>query len=163
MSEHDFIPGIGEHAFVHEYCPCGELVHIPPGSSVYPRNMPSVASHPPSRRAQTPEYTRPVVHAGSNRLSFSFGQTGVQTGHALLPVAKPPRPYGIFEAHFDNAKRRAGKPVQKCECYGSLYPDGHVHLHTRSVEVTDFVSVQEMMDYLESYGMCAITWLDEVL
>jgi hypothetical protein len=81
--------------------------------------------------------------------------TRVQLQH--LPQEHPQ--YGIFEAHFDNSKRRAGRPLKSEDAYGSLYPDGKVHLHTRAVVVTDFVSLGQMREYLSALGEYRIEWI----
>jgi hypothetical protein len=77
----------------------------------------------------------------------------------LQPIPQTPPQYGIFEAHFNNAKRRAGRPLQHADAYGSLYPDGTVHLHTQAVPVADFVSIGELRDYLKAWGAYRIVWI----
>lgn len=67
--------------------------------------------------------------------------------------------YGIFEVHANNSKRRAGKPVEYVDAFGSLYPDNCVHIHTNKLQVTDFTSLRQMREYLESMGDCRIVWL----
>ncbi len=82
-------------------------------------------------------------------------QTRVQSSY--LPQV---RPFGLFEVFFDNTKRRGdGRPAVYEEAYGSLYPDGYVHLHTRAVPCTDFMSIGQMRQYLETFGGCRIVWL----
>jgi hypothetical protein len=72
---------------------------------------------------------------------------------------EPPK-YGMFEAHFNNAKIcPAWKDLEYLHAYGSLYPGGRVHLDTRDVVVTDFVSFGDMRDFLDSLGSCRIVWL----
>lgn len=74
----------------------------------------------------------------------------------------PVRSFGVFEVQFNNARKRgAGRPIVYEEAYGSLYPDGYVHLHTRAVPCTDFVSIGQMREYLESIGGCQLTWLSQ--
>jgi hypothetical protein len=67
--------------------------------------------------------------------------------------------FGIFEAHFNNSKRRAGSPLKYEDAYGSLYPDGTVHLHTTSVVVTDFMSLGQMREYLRELGEYRVMWI----
>ena len=67
--------------------------------------------------------------------------------------------YGIFEVHANNRKRCSGKPIQYVDAFGSVYPDGCVHVHTNKVQVTDFTSLRQMREYLEAMGDVRIVWL----
>lgn len=71
----------------------------------------------------------------------------------------PAPSYGIFELRCDNSKKRAGKPVVHVTAFGSLYPDGKVHLHTQSIGVTDFITLRQMCNYLLAWGEYRIDWI----
>lgn len=89
---------------------------------------------------------------------LSYSEPAIAAFMQNLPAKRPE--YGIFEVHFSNEKKRGrGKPVQYCDAYGSLYPDGHVHLHSQAARITDFLSFKEMRDHLESFGKVRVVWL----
>lgn len=63
---------------------------------------------------------------------------------------------GLFTLSFNNRRRQGTQGLQTQECQGSLYDSGHVHLDTELLQVRDFLSIQQMIDYLHEYGDCAI-------
>jgi len=77
----------------------------------------------------------------------------------LQPIPHTTPSHGIFELRCDNSKKRAGKPVVYITAFGSMYPDGTVHVHTRSLQVTDFTTLRQMLHYLQELGECRITWI----
>ncbi len=85
---------------------------------------------------------------------------------AMLPktdtVLPPDSARGLFSVAFNNAKKRGlGKQVIHCEAEGTRYSSGHVHLDTIEVQVQDFLSLQQMIDYLETFGTCDLVWLEQ--
>ncbi len=85
---------------------------------------------------------------------------------AMLPktdsVLPPDLVRGFFSVAFNNSKKRGvGRPVVHCEAEGTRYSSGHVHLDTVEVQVQDFLSLQQMIDYLETFGTCDLVWLEQ--
>lgn len=66
--------------------------------------------------------------------------------------------YGLFHVIFDNRKKQI-RGFARHEAYGSLYPSGHVHIDTNYLQVRDYRSLQQMIDFLEEFGDCHISWL----
>jgi hypothetical protein len=78
---------------------------------------------------------------------------------SLTEMQEPPLGYGLFIVKFDNNRKRVrGKPLQTCECWGTLYPSGHVHLDTEEYHLRDFRSLQQMQDHFEVLGKYEIEW-----
>lgn len=73
--------------------------------------------------------------------------------HQIAPELLNP---GLFRLSFNNRRRQGMQGPQTHECQGSLYDSGHVHLDTQFLQVRDFLSIQQMIDYLHDYGDCAI-------
>lgn len=64
---------------------------------------------------------------------------------------------GLFTVVFNNRRRQGMQGLQTHECQGSLYDSGHTHLDTQLLQVRDFLSIQQMMEYLREFGDCMIT------
>lgn len=91
-------------------------------------------------------------------------QTQMRAKAHLQPMPSPPpmqrQPaYGIFEVHANNSKRRGGRSVKYVDAFGSLYPDGTVHIHTRELQIIDFTTLRHMREYLTGLGTVRIVWL----
>ncbi len=73
----------------------------------------------------------------------------------------PPDPIrGFFYVFFNNRKKPGmGRQIIQCEAEGTRYSSGHVHLDTIEVPVADFLSLQQMIDYLETFGTCDLVWI----
>lgn len=65
---------------------------------------------------------------------------------------------GMFLLRFSN-KRKQLHGLERHDAEGTLYSSGHVHVDTQLVQVHDFRSLQQMMDYFNEYGDCHISWL----
>ena len=82
-------------------------------------------------------------------------------------VQAPPSDPGMFLLYFNN-KRKQIRGYQALEAEGVLYSSGHVHVDTEMLRDEEgrlrntFRSLQEMIDTLQEWGECAVTWLDEV-
>lgn len=77
--------------------------------------------------------------------------------HRDTPSSRP----CLFSLVFNNRKRQGWrKHVQHAECEGTLYTSGHVHLDTVELACTDFMTLQQMRDYVEQYGDITILWKD---
>lgn len=78
------------------------------------------------------------------------------------PTNEQPVPvHGMFLLSFNNRKKRGRYPLRECVCEGTLYSDNHVNLNTSDLPVHDFLSVQQMQEYVEAWGDCTVTWLEE--
>ncbi len=76
-------------------------------------------------------------------------------GDSPLPPA-----CGIFEAHFNNRKRRRrGQTLEYFDVYGALFPDGRVILNTNRLPRTGFRSLSACREYLESVGDVRLVWV----
>lgn len=65
---------------------------------------------------------------------------------------------GLFDLTFTNSRKSGLRPIQTHHCQGVLYASGHVHLDTRNVVVTDFMSLSQMCEYLETFGYFRVNW-----
>lgn len=63
---------------------------------------------------------------------------------------------GLFSVTFNNRKRQGKQGLQAHMSQGVLYHSGHVNLDTPLLPVVTFLSIQQMVDYLEEFGDCAI-------
>ncbi len=76
--------------------------------------------------------------------------------------ALPPDSFrGFFSVTFNNRKKPGmGRQVVQCEAEGTRYRSGHVHIDTIELPVSDFLSINQMLDYLQSFGECSFVWHD---
>ena len=63
---------------------------------------------------------------------------------------------GLFTISFNNRKKQGKQGLQSHMSQGVLYHSGHVNLDTPLLQVTTFLSIKQMVDYLEEFGDCAI-------
>lgn len=68
---------------------------------------------------------------------------------------------GFFRLHCTNRRVRGFRPLDAIDCEGVCYSSGHVHLDTRELPITDFVSVAQLLDYLQELGDGTITWIED--
>jgi hypothetical protein len=66
--------------------------------------------------------------------------------------------YGLFHVVFDNRKKQL-RGFARHEAYGVLFPSGHVHIDTNHLQVQIYRSLRQMIDFLEEFGDCHISWL----
>lgn len=85
--------------------------------------------------------------------------TGMKPKVQLQPIPRTQPSYGLFELHANNNKRRGGKSIRYVDAFGSLYPDGTVHIHTRELQIIDFTTLRQMREYLLGLGECKIVWI----
>lgn len=63
---------------------------------------------------------------------------------------------GLFMVTFSNYKRQGKQGLRTHTCYGALFPEGNVYLNTQFITIHDFLSVGDMVDFLEKYGDCIL-------
>ena len=73
------------------------------------------------------------------------------------PVEEVP-PYGMFHITFSN-KRKQLHGLERYDAQGTLYETGHVHLDTMHLQVRDFLSLQQMTDFIKEFGDCHVSWI----
>jgi hypothetical protein len=78
------------------------------------------------------------------------------------PVAQPVDPprRGMFWLSFNNRRKQLPGYVA-CECEGTRYSSGFVHLDTHAFPIREFTTLTEMQDVLGAYGDVEITWFTE--
>lgn len=63
---------------------------------------------------------------------------------------------GLFTVTFNNYKKQGKQGLKTHTCYGALFPEGNVYLNTQFITTNDFLSVGEMVEFLEKYGDCIL-------
>lgn len=86
---------------------------------------------------------------------------------AMIPktdIVLPPTSFRhFFNVTFNNRKKPGmSRQVIQCEAEGTRYSSGHVHIDTVEIPVCDFLSVTQMMDYLQTFGDCDFVWLEQL-
>jgi hypothetical protein len=74
-----------------------------------------------------------------------------------VPLDEIP-PYGMFQVTFSNRKKQL-HGLSRYEAQGTKYASGRVHVDTIYLQVRDFLSLQQMIDFMEEFGDCHISWL----
>jgi len=74
----------------------------------------------------------------------------------VQPQEPPKR--GMFLLSFNNRRKQLGG-FETCECEGTRYSSGFVHLDTQFFPIREFTDLAEMQDVLGAYGDCELTWL----
>jgi hypothetical protein len=85
---------------------------------------------------------------------------------AMLPKTDSVLPPASFRHFFSIAFNNRKKPgmsrqVIQCEAEGTCYSSGHVHIDTIEIPVCDFLSINQMLDYLRTFGDCTLVWLEQ--
>lgn len=73
--------------------------------------------------------------------------------HRITPDMLKP---GLFIVTFNNYKKQGKQGLKTHTCYGALFPEGNVYLNTEFITIHDFLSVGDMVEFLEKYGDCIL-------